>query len=347
MKPAIPRRRLIGRTAAMAAAFLAGGAFGAARPSAQGRLPLTIGYQESPDWLLFVARDLKLFERAGLAPSYVKFDAGLQMIDAMESRTLDIASVGSVSFLVGLSRGLDWRMIGVNPEGAYSEGLVARKDGAIANPSDVKGKRIGLFKGATAQFGLTMILREHGIRPDQVTLIHMTPAEQVIALRDRKIDAAMVGEPWIHRMMYEAAARLVTTEGAVGVYTNVDGYAVRREWLLQNRETALRFLRGLLMANDVVQKDPSVAVRLWAGEMNIKEAWAEAIYDVVPPPLIHQWANPQYTYSLVQDSPLHRALGVLATYLFDAKLISQVVDVHGVTDPSVIKEALRAWKGGR
>ena len=31
----------------------------------------------------------------------------------------------------GLSQGVDWVMIGINPDGAYSEGLVARKDSGI------------------------------------------------------------------------------------------------------------------------------------------------------------------------------------------------------------------------
>ncbi len=227
--------------------------------------------------------------------------------------------------MIGLSQGVDWVMIGINPEGAYSQGLVARKDSGIYSPADLTGKRIGLFKESTAQFGLMMILRQHGIHPDQVTLFDMSPEEQLVALQNKKIDAAMMWEPWMQRMIHEASARIITTEGNVGIYTNVDGYSVRRQWLRDNRETAVRFLRALLMANDVVQKDPRIAIHLWAREMGIKEAWAEAIYEDVPPPLINQWTNPRYTYSLVKGSPLDRRLGFLATFLLDEKLISQPV----------------------
>ncbi len=318
----------------------------APRAWAQGRLPITIGYQEKPDWLLFVARDLKLFEKAGLAPTFVKFVAGPPMITAMQNGSIDLASVGSEAFLIGLSRGVDWVMIGINPEGAYSQGLVARKDSGIKTPADLPGKRIGLFKETTAQFGLMMMMRQHGIHPNQVTLVEMSPEEQLVALATRKIDAAMTWEPWIQRMIHEANARIITTEGNIGIYTNVDGYSVRRQWLRQNRETALRFLRALLLANNVVQKDPSIAVHLWAGELGIKEAWAQAIYEDVPPPLIHEWTNPRYNYSLVKGSPLHLRLGFLATFLFDEKLISQPVDVNDVMDASVIAEVLKTRKSG-
>jgi ABC-type nitrate/sulfonate/bicarbonate transport system substrate-binding protein len=81
--------------------------------------------------------------------------------------------------------------------------------------------------------------------------------------------------------------------------------------------------------------------------MGIKEAWAEAIYEDVPPPLINQWANPRYTYSLVKGSPLDRRLGFLATFLLNEKLISEPADVDDIMDASLISEALKTRKGGQ
>ena len=331
----------------MTVVLLAGSAFTAPQALAQRGLPLAIGYQDTPDWLLFVARDLKLFEKAGLAPTYVKFGAGPPMIAAMQNGSINLASVGSVAFVLGLAQGLDWTMIGINPEGAYSQGLVARRDSGIHTPADLKGKRVGVFKGSTAQFGLMMMLRQHGIRADQLTLLDMTADQQLLALGNKTIDAAMVWEPWMLRMVHEANGRVVTTEGNIGIYTNVDAYTVQRPWLVTHRETAVRFLRALLMANEVVQKDPAIAVKIWARTLGIKDAWAETIYEDVPPPLIKDWTNSHYTYSLVKGSPLHRRLGFLATFMLEEKLISQPVDMSDIMDASVIAEVLRTWKGGR
>ena len=85
-----------------------GSALTAPRALAQNPLPIRIGYQDIADWLLLVARDQKLFERAGLAPTYVKFVAGAPMIEAARSGSIDVASLGSVPFLIGLSQGVDW-----------------------------------------------------------------------------------------------------------------------------------------------------------------------------------------------------------------------------------------------
>ena len=321
-----------------------GSAFTAPRALAENPLPMRIGYGDIADWLLLVARDQKLFEKAGLAPTYVKFVAGAPMIEAARSESIDVTSLGSVPFLIGLSQGVDWVMIGINQEGAYSEGLVARKDSGINTPADLKGKRIGFSKGSTAAYGGMMTLRQHGIRLDQVTLLHMSPAEQLAALANKQIHAAMVWEPWMQRMVHEANGRIIATEGDIGIYTHVGGYCVRRDWLRDNRDTAVRFLRALLMAHDVVQKDPKVAVRVMAQEIGIKDAWAEAIYQDAPPPRIYEWANPRYPYSLVKAAPLHRRLGYLGQFMFDEKRISKELDITDALDASVIAEAVSAQK---
>lgn len=221
---------------------------------------------------------------------------------------------------------------------------MVRRDSDIRSPTELKGKRIGLYEGATAHFGFLMMLRQHGIRADQVTIVHMVPERQVQALGAREIDAAMVWEPWMHRMMRTADGRIVETEGNVGIYTNVDCYTVRRDWLRANRDTALRFLRALVAANDLVSRDHRVAYQAWAREVGLTNASVEAIYDVVPPPLIYEWTNPRYTYSLVKGGPLYQRLGFLANFLRRHGIISGPVELDDAMDMSLIAEVLKGRK---
>ncbi len=310
-------------------------------------LPITIGFQANTDWLLLVARDLQLFEQAGLRPNFVKFVAGPPMIAAAQEQSIDVASIGSVPFLSGLTRGVDWVVVGINPENAYGEGLVAHRGSGIETVADLAGKRIGFFRGSTAHFGLMMALRQLGIRRDQVELFDMTPAEQLSALASRQIDASMVWEPWMQKMVHEANGRLIVTEGGMGIYASVSVYAARSEWLRSNREAAVRFLRALLMASEVMQKSPEIGIKALAREMNIKEAWAEAIYESSPPPDLSLWVDPRYRYSLVKGAEFHRLLGYLVTFLLEEEVISAEVDVRNILDVSIISEALKARESDR
>ena len=92
--------------------------------SAQALLPIAIGYQANTDWLLLAARDLKLFEKAGLAPTFVKFVAGPPMIEAARDKRIDVTTVGTVPLLRGISEGVDWVVVGINPEGAFCDVLL-------------------------------------------------------------------------------------------------------------------------------------------------------------------------------------------------------------------------------
>ncbi len=323
------------------------GAAHAAPPAARGPLPITIGYQANTDWLLLAARDLGLFEKAGLAASFVKFVAGPPMIVAARDKSLDVASIGSVPLIGGLTQGVDWVVVGINPENAYGEGLVAGRDSGIASVADLAGKRIGFFKGSTAHFGLIMALRQLGIRRDQVELLDLPPAEQLSALAAGRIDAAMVWEPWMQKMVHEAKGRVVVTEGEMGIYTSVSVYAARRAWLRDNREAAVRFLRALLMASDVLRSSPEIGIRALARETDIKEEWAEAIYENSPPPDLSLWVDPRYRYSLVKGAEFHRRLGYLATFLLDEGVIAEAVDMRNILDVSVIGEALQARQADR
>ncbi len=313
--------------------------------AAQAPFPIRIGYQPNADWLLFAARELKTFEQEGLTPTYVRFEAGAPMIAAAESKNIDASTPGIVPFVLGISQGVDWVMIGLS-EGSYSEGLVARRDSGIDTPADLKGKRIGYYRGSTAHYGIMMVLREFGIRADQVTLVHLSPEEQLAALGKKEIDAAMAWEPWMHRMVRETGARVVAREGELGIYMDVSTYSVRRDWLRDNRETAVRFLRGLLRAYDVLRKDDRVAISAGAREMGISDEWAEAIYAYTPPSNMYLWADPRYRHSLAKGSSLDRRLGYLGAFLFDEKLIPKRVDLRGALDASVIAEALKTWKPG-
>lgn len=333
------RRNVAWLLALMLSAVAALPALAAPPAPARSALPITIGYQPNIDWLLLVAKERRLFEEAGLKPSFVKFAAGPPMIAAARQRRVDVTTVGTVPFLRGLAEDVDWVAIGINPEGPYGTGLVARK-GAIDTVADLAGKRIGYVKGSTAHFGIVIALKQLGIRRDQVELLDMTPAEQLAALSSERIDAAMVWEPWMQKMVHEANGRILITEGDMGNYASVSVLAARRDWLRDNREAALRFLRALLMAGDLMQRNPEIGIKVLAKEMDVRESWADAIYANTPPPKMALWADSRYRYSLVRHSEFHRRLGYLMEFLLEERVLPRKVELRDVLDVSVIVDAL-------
>jgi taurine transport system substrate-binding protein len=304
-------------------------------------LPISIGVQTAPDWLLVTAEHLHLFKKVGLRPTFLRFNAGAPMMAAAESGSLDVTTPGTVPFVAGLAQHVPWVAIGIDVYGPGGEGIVVRKGSGIHTIADLKGRKIGYFRASTSQYGLFTALEENHISPSQVTLLSMAPAQQVAAMRDKDIDAAEVWDPWMQKMIHQANGRILATEQSFGVATAGGFFAVRRDWLQTHQETARRFLQAIVMAYDMIEKNPEPAIEVFAKETGIKLSWAMIIYDESPPSDPYKWLDPKYQSSMVPGGVLFQSLTKLDKFLYVQHVTARLADLQGAFDDSVIATVLK------
>lgn len=304
--------------------------------------PVRIGLQAQTSWLLYTARELKLFEKAGLDPTYVKLTTGAQSIAAIQGGSLDIAAPGITPFAAGLSQGVGWKVIGIDTTLPNAEGFVARKDTNIKKLEDLKGKTIAVARGSTSYYGLLAALKSKGIGKEEVNLLLMGPAEQIGAMRNKNVDAVAVWEPWIQRQVNEAGGRLIGMEADYGVHTALAVYAVRNEFAQKSPEAVERFLNGLLFAYEHIQKNgPEVAISAVADAMGISKDLARVMYKEAPVPEVPRWTDPKYQYSIVPGAPFHKEAQKMGNFLFDEKIIDNKLDLSQAFDDAYIRRVLK------
>ena len=153
-----------------------GSAFPAPWASAQPSLPIKIGYLSGPDWLMFAARDLKTFEQEGLAPAYVRFEAGPPVIAAAESQSIDVSAVGIVPFVLGISQGVvrseeppkeTHRRLPVVAEPVAPDTVAPHRhvDAELSLPCDDSGARLAhhpMHPWLPHHGGIDLLLRQRG-----------------------------------------------------------------------------------------------------------------------------------------------------------------------------------------
>lgn len=334
----IPRRRLMTAFAAVPLAL------GFARPAAaQGTkpIPVRIGLQAQTSWLLYAARDLKLFEKAGIDPQYVRLTTGAQAIAAMASQSLDIASPGITPFAAGLAQGVNWKVVGIDTTLPKAEGFVARKDSNIRKLEDLKGKTIAVARGSTSYYGLLAALESKRIGKDDVKLLLMGPPEQIGAMRNGNVDAVAVWEPWIQRQISETGARLIGMEADYGVHTALAVYAVHGAFAQKNPEAVDRFLRALLLAYRHIEANgPGVAITAVAEAMGVTKDLARTMYKEAPAPNVPRWADANYQYSVVPGSPFPTEAQKMASFLLKENIIDKQVDLTNAFDVSFVRRVL-------
>ena len=176
---------------------------------------ITIGYQPSDhDAALFVAEAQEQYKNQGLNVKTVQFKNGGDMLTAMASGDVDIGYLGLTPALSGIQNGVPIKVV----SGAQLEGsaILVGEDSNINSVADLKGKTVATLGEASIQhFLLSYALNESGLSIDDVEESGMKSADMVTALRDNKVDAIFVPEPFATTVVENGYGRILEDSGDI------------------------------------------------------------------------------------------------------------------------------------
>jgi aliphatic sulfonates family ABC transporter substrate-binding protein len=310
---------------------------------AQAPIKIRFAWQPYNAVLFYTARDLKLFEKAGLDAELVKFTAGPPQFAAYRSESIDAGLFGTAGFVVGLSQGLDLKNFYIQIVSAYADGLVVRPDSGIAALKDLKGKKIGFLRGTSAHLGLITALQRAGLTPADVEMVTMDVSNMVPAFANKNVDGAYAWEPWIAKMEATGGKVLVRSKD-VGLNTS-DHWVVRDKWAKANPEGMRRLVRVVDLAYEAFTKDKTVAVRATAENLGVSETVARQIIDINPTLSLAQTIDPRHDLSLAPAAGNPGAAGMIqqvADFLAAQDIIKTKVDGRAAVDGSWVAEYQKA-----
>ncbi len=311
----------------------------------QAPIKIRFAWQPYNAVLFYTARDLRLFEKAGLDAEFVKFTAGPPQFAAYRSESIDAGLFGTAGFVVGLSQGLDLKNFYIQILSAYADGLVARADSGIGALRDLRGKKIGFLRGTSAHLGLVTALNKAGLSPGDVQMVTMDITNMVPAFTNRDIDAAYAWEPWISRME-AAGGKVIVRSKDVGLNTS-DHWVVRDKWAKANPEGMRRLLQVVDLAHQAFMRDKSVAIRATAENLGVTEAVARHIVEINPTLSLRQMADPRFELSLLPGPGNPGAAGMIqqvSDFLQSQGIIKARVDGRAAVDGSPVAEYLRSGR---
>jgi taurine transport system substrate-binding protein len=317
--------------------------FGTATTAA-GQSPIKIRFAWQPynTVLFYTARDLKLFEQAGLDAELVKFTAGPPQFAAYRSESIDAGLFGTAGFVVGLSQGLDLKCFYIQIISAYADGLVVRPDSGIASLKDLRGKKIAFLRGTSAHIGLVTALQKAGLTPADVQMVTMDITNMVPAFTNKDVDAAYAWEPWISKMEAVGGRVLVRTRD-LGLNTS-DHWVVRERWAKANPEGMRRLVRVVDLAHQAFTRDKSVAIRATAENLGVSEAVARHIVEINPTLSLEQMVEPGFELSLRPGPANPGAPGMIqkvGDFLFSEGITRSKIDGRTAVDPTYVVDYLK------
>ncbi len=304
-----------------------------------GSMPIRIAWQPDPNVALYLARDKKLFEQAGLQPEYIKFLAAPPMFAALQSGSVDVAEMGLAPAIIGKSQGIDLKVVMLSVDVSATNVLVSQRQLPIRSAKDLKGKRIGAQRGTTPYFGLMRYLERDGMGIQDVQFIDLTAPNIVPAFRQGEIDAAWVWSPW---------QNLLVSMGGVPVISNKDigalapqVWAVRTDWAKKNPGILQKFMKVVDSGFQQIAGSRDLAVKQLMDTLNIEKDVAVQVLQTNDYPDLKTQAAQTYALSPVTGG-LSKATKQAADFLRSQGIIKAPVSPDDIIDPEPLKQYMKS-----
>jgi len=306
----------------------------------QAPMPVKIAYQPSFVPQLYVARELKLFEKAGLAPEYIKFLTGPTMLSALKAGSADIGYLSTIPMLAGLAQGLDVKVILISHDEVNGSGFVVQKDSGIQRLPDLRGKKIGLARGTGPYYCLKKALQKANLTDRDVTILDMAPPTWLPAFLHRNVDGLAIWAPWIYRVEAEGGMIVLRCKDA-GINSMPVPFVARTEFLQKNPEAVQRFIHGFVLADKAMRQNPGVGVRVVSEAVEVPVQIARSMWADLIVPTVEQTVDPKQPYNIVGEGGTVQVMKDQAAFLLAEGFINTLPDATKAVDPAPLLRYLQ------
>jgi sulfonate transport system substrate-binding protein len=227
--------------------------------------------------LLVVAEKKGYFTSEGLSVEVKEFPIGKEALEGLVNNTCDFSSAAEPPVVESALSRDDFRIISALQISDNLSRIIARSDRGIRMPSDLIGKRIATVKGTAPHYFLDMYLKKNGIASNQVTIKYLKANALLPALRAGTVDAISMTNRMVLQAQQELGQNAVLLE-APGLCRNYYMLMTTTRLLQDRPEVALKFLRALTQAEELIKRDPDQAKEL-----------ARSYQKVTPEDINHLW----------------------------------------------------------
>ena len=139
------------------------------------------------------------------------FTSGPPMLQAMASGSVDVGGVGDAPPVFAAAGNDQLAIVGAYDGAPLASALLVPKGSSITSVSQLRGKKIAVAQGSSADYHLLTVLNKAGISVKDVDLVYLQPAEGLAALTSGHVDAWDIWSPFIEEGEIMDGARALTT----------------------------------------------------------------------------------------------------------------------------------------
>jgi ABC-type nitrate/sulfonate/bicarbonate transport system substrate-binding protein len=206
---------------------------------------------------IFYGQDAGIFEKHGIELSLDMTAGGGAGIPAMLGGSADMVSAATLSALQAADTGLPIRLVAAAatslPESESDEDIVAvvSGPGGVSDASELSGARMAVNVGSGLNELFTRaFVEQHGVDPATIQFVELPFPDQPAALTSARIDATMIGPPFLQQLQESGASTLGYPYRVQDRPVVVSSYITSEEYAAENEETLQNFRDAL---NEIVE----------------------------------------------------------------------------------------------
>ncbi|MGW5569559.1 ABC transporter substrate-binding protein [Nocardia thailandica] len=143
------------------------------------------------------------------------FTAGLPLVEAASAGGIDLAQTGNTPPIFGAAAKADIKVVGALAATGRGDAILVGKDSPIASVADLKGKRVAVFKGSSANALLLLSLEKAGLGLKDIEPVYLSPGDGYTALKRGDVQAWAIWDPYTAIAEQESGAKAVIAADTV------------------------------------------------------------------------------------------------------------------------------------
>lgn len=224
---------------------------------------------------VFVAEEQGFLRDAGLDVTYQRFPSGKAALEALFRGEVDAATVAETPVVLASFQRRDFVLVGSFLSSNAANYSVAHPASGITSAAGLRGRRVGVLTGTSADYCLHVLLSDSGLSEADVDKVPLAGPQMADALVDLRVDAITAFEPYLSH-----AQKALDNTGVVLLARDrcpsTTGYFTSRGFPKQRQEALVRLLRGTGLAIDWMRSHRQEAIALVARHLDLAPANIEA-----------------------------------------------------------------------
>lgn len=230
-----------------------------------------VGFQKGAPTLMVLKAQGEFEKRLGeigVTVTWTEFQAGPPLLEALNAGAIDFGLTGAPPPIFAQAAGADLVYILATNPSPNTEAIIVPPDSAIQELSDLKGKKVAVTKGSSANAMLVIALQAGGLQWGDVEPVYLLPADAKAAYEGGSVDAWSIWDPYLAIEETDTDARTLASAGEVES-PNHAFYLASRKFATESTE-ALKILEETLAeAESWSDEHPDEVATLINGETGI------------------------------------------------------------------------------